>query len=129
MADKRFLGHSAGVNKAFISEDGKHYRATRQDMAPIIQRVESFKEKVNEAPKATNRHGWHYAGSVPLTMITDYIHRRGYTFDQFARNDGGIKDDFMAYFNSRDFCKLHTNHVTTKKERSHIVVPEIGKKS
>ncbi len=122
MAEFKPLSVSGDVRRTFASEDGKHYRHTRQEMDGVIKRVERLREQVNEAPKATNRNGWHYAGSVPMTVITDWLQKNGYTWPQFATNEDNAKVKFMAYFKSRDFAKLHTEHITTKRESSSVVV-------
>lgn len=115
------------VRKSFASEDGAHYRHYRQDISPTIRHVERMR-------KGKHAMGWKHVGSIPITMLTDWLKSRGYTMDQWARNDGGdrkvdpkgpgVKDQFMRYFLSRDFAKLHNTHVTTKSESSVFSVPK-----
>jgi hypothetical protein len=101
----------------------------------VVAHVEYLRHKVNEAPRSGNRGGWQHEGTVPIPVIIDWCQRHGFTFDQWARNDGGqrgvpwwsgqgVRDQFMRYFKSRDFSKLHNHHVTTKKGSSQIVVPD-----
>lgn len=123
MADYRILGHWDGLTKRFASEDGKHYRSWRQDMDPVIKHVERNRAMSNASTTKT-RSGLKYAGSVPIAMIVDWCNRNGYTFDQWARNEDKAKDKWKKHFMSRDFSKLHGNHITTKRESSSIVVPE-----
>lgn len=133
MADKRFLKqHDEATISAFMAEDGRHYRATRTDMDPIIDRVKYLNEKVNEAPRSGNRNGYHYIGSVPRTFIDDWLRKHNYTWAEFAVNAGGekgktdvngpgVKDQFMKYYLSRDFAKLHTGHVTSKASDTGMI--------
>lgn len=132
MADKKTVYKKGELTKNVISEDGKHYRHFSMDMDPVMDRVKYLNEKVNEAPRAGNRQGYHYLGSVPLTMITDWLDKHGYTMHDFSVNAGGekgktnpngsgVKDKFMKYFMSRDFAKLHTQHVSTKRSDSGLI--------
>lgn len=125
MADKKVISDDGNLKRTFETEDGVNYRRWSQNFDPIIERVERLKAKVNEATRAENRQGYKYLGSVPLTLITDWLSKHGYSWHDFAINAGGekgktdpagpgVKDKFMKYFMSRDFAKLHTQHVTNK---------------
>ena len=126
--------------RTFSSEDGKHFRGERQDLEPAIKRTAMIREM--EAARGTGQYDRRYIGSVPFVVITDWITKRGYTMHQWSINeggspcpiggdpmehiktDGGIKSQFLRYFLSRDFSKLHTAHTTTRRESSQIVVPD-----
>ena len=131
MAKEKLLSKMGGTTKSFLSEDGNHYRHFRTDMDPVVEHVKYMNEKVNEATRAENKQGYHYIGSVPITMIDDWLRSHGYDWNDFATNAGGekgktdpqgpgVKDQFMRYFLSRDFAKLHTQHATTKKDSGLI---------
>ncbi len=134
MAALRPLGRNFDIVKSFASESGAHYRHYRQEMDPVIKHVEYLSQKVNEAPSRGNTGGWEYAGSIPFTILLDWLNEHGYRMDQWARNEGGngkatvhnyktdpgVKSLFLRYFLSRDFAKLHTQHVTTKKQSSMV---------
>ena len=122
MAIIKPISHRGDISRHFISEDGKHYRRTRQNMDPVIKHVEMMREKVNEAPRSTNKREWRYAGSVPMSILLDWLTKNRYTFDQWARNEDKAKDKFLRYFRSREFAKLHTDHVTTKRESRQVVI-------
>lgn len=133
---KRRLTKAVGdYVRGFQSEDGKHYRTESQNLDPAMRRVQHFRHMYDAATKASNPNEWRHLGSIPFTVIIDWLNANNYTIDQWARNDGGIpgkrypesksgvKDKFLAYFMSRDFAKLHNMHVTTKRESSQIWVP------
>ena len=119
--------------RRFKTEDGVHYRMEHQDLDPAMRRVKLIQEA--EARRGTGITDRRYVGSVPMTLIIDWCRKHGYTIDQWARNDGGIpgmmypestsgvKDKFMKYFLTREFSKLHTQHSTTRKASSRIIVP------
>lgn len=132
MADKKTVYRKGELVKTVQSEDGKHYRHFSQDLRPVMDRVTYLNEKVNGATRAENRNGYHYLGSVPITVITDWLEQHNYTLNEFATNAGGdrrrtdptgpgVKDKFLRYFMSRDFSKLHTQHVTTKRPDSGLI--------
>lgn len=135
MARSRLTRAVGDYVRGFASEDSVHYRTESQNLAPAIARARRIQHAQEAAGKAGNPYDRRYVGSVPITVVTDWCKRHGYTFDQWARNEGGtpgkyypesqggVKDEFMRYFLSRDFAKLHTQHVTTKKESSQILVP------
>lgn len=137
MAKFRPLQQNMDVRKTFATEDGTHYRHWKQDFDPAIRHVEHLRHKVNQAPKVGNRSGWSHVGSIPITLLQDWLTRNGYTMDQWARNEGGhpysnvntykhdngVKSQFLKFFLDRDFSKLHNQHVTTKNERSSVQVP------
>ena len=133
MGDKRLLKAAGDYTRSFASEDGKHYRVEHQDMNYLMKRAKLIKEG-QEYHNVKDRK---YVGSVPISMVTDWCNRNGFTFDQFARNDGGIrgkaypesksgvKDKFMAYFLTPEFSKLHGDLNAKRKTSSGgILVPD-----
>ncbi len=135
MATNKPLGQSLDIDKRFAYEDGIAYRGHRQDMKPVLRHAERTRTKVNEAPKSGNKNGWEHMGTIPMSLLLDWLSKHGYQIDQWARNDGGepygadwrkdggVKSQFLRFFMSRDFSKLHSNHATTRKERGHVTVP------
>jgi hypothetical protein len=119
MAKFRPIYKDGGVVKTFASEDGAHYRHYRQDIDPIIERVKYNRDIATDSNKLANPNGWRHEGTVPMTMLVDWLHKHGYTIDEFARADRndkyGPKYKFLKYFKSRDFAKLHNDHVTTRR--------------
>lgn len=124
-------------------EDGKRYIGNHADIDPIIKHVKKVRDMHEYSTKASNPNHWKHIGSVPIVIITDWCRRNGHTFDQWARNEGGakcnaqavlddaelardpgVKSQFMRFFLSRDFSKLHNEHVTTKSGTAQIVVPD-----
>ena len=138
MSRLRPLALSGDYRREFLTEGGLHYRKETQNIDPVIQRVKDFSEQMTHANRENNPNGREYLGSIPQTMLIDWLNSRNYTYDQFARNDGGtrcapgedskahamldggIRSEFLRYFYSRDHSKLHTQHVTTKKKSSQI---------
>jgi hypothetical protein len=125
--------------RTFSSEDGNHYRTEKQELGPAMRRAKLIQDA--QAVNGTGKNDRRYVGSIPKTVLIDWLRTHGYQIEQFARNDGGdpyktnphhgngVKDKFLKYFLSRDFAKLHSQHVTTKRESSQIVVPNyIGKR-
>lgn len=134
MADRKELlrQHDDTTISAFLSEDGRHFNATRTDMDPIMDRVAYLNEKVNGASRATNKQGYNYVGSVPRTMIDAWLKEHGYTWHDLAINAGGekgkttpggpgVKDKFMGWFLHRDRSKLHTKHITSKQSDTGLI--------
>lgn len=137
MARLRPLGKNGDITRSFASEDGAHYRHSKQELDGAIKHVEHLRHKVNEAPRSGNKGGWAHAGSIPFTVLVDWLNKNGYTIDQWARNEGGdgnatvhnyktdrgVKAQFLRYFLSRDYAKLHNMHVTTKRESVVHTIP------
>ena len=121
--------------RQFIAQDGQYIRKETQDLGPAIQHVKKIRDMHEHATAASNRGEWRHTGSIPMTVLIDWLNAHRYTMDQCARNEGGIpgkkypysksgvKDKFLAYFLSRKFSKLHNEHVTTKRNRSQILMP------
>ena len=119
--------------RGFKPEDGAHYRTEHQDLGPAIRRSQLIREA--EERNGTGDNDRRYVGSVPMVVVTDWLNKNGYLWEEWARNEGGIpgmmypesktgvKNKFMAYFMTREFSKLHTQHTTTRKASSRIIVP------
>lgn len=118
MAEKRLTRVSGEYHRTFQSEDGVHYRGEHQEMDPVLKHVKFLSEKVNNAPKAGNRNDWHYAGSIPLTVLTDWCKLVGIGIDAYARNQFGEKKQFLNYLKAEFPVFL-----APKKKPSMIVVP------
>ena len=123
MADRRFVKGAGDYLRSFSTEGGANYRVESQNLNGAIKHVEKIRHMHEHATKASNPNEWRHLGSIPIVVITDWLTRNKYTFDQFARDEDNCKKKFLKYFMSRDFSKLHNGHVTTKRESSQIVVP------
>jgi hypothetical protein len=137
----RLIKSSGDYARGFVTQHGKHFRKEVQNIAPAMKRVEEISELQSYATKASNPNEWGYIGSVPKTILVDWLNSHNYTMDEWARNeggsrcpagsdpmahatlDGGVRSKFLRYFLSRDFSKLHTQHVTTRQESNRIAVP------
>ena len=118
------LSTSKDYGVSFSVEDGTEYVGTHQNIDPVIDHVKKVRDMHSHATAASNPNEWRHVGSVPMSMIVDWVHKSPYTFAQWARNEDGAKDKFLKYFLSRDFSKLHNQHVTTKRESSQITMPK-----
>jgi hypothetical protein len=119
MSDERILKNYGNTVTGFKTEDGKHYRTTHGDYTDVIEHVRHMDQKVNEAPKATNRNGYKHIGTIPVPILEDWLIRHNYSMHEFAINaggekgktnpygGGGVKDKFLKFFLSKDFSKLH----------------------
>ena len=133
MASKfRPLGGAGDLVSTFSSEEGAHYRGHHQELAPAMRRVKQIQEL--QARRGRGKLDKEYMGSVPVAVLTDWLTRNGYTKHEWAINAGGdpynkfaggpgVYDKFLSFFLSRDWAKLHTQHVTTKRESNVVTVP------
>ena len=129
MATVKKLTRAVGdYARGFGSEDGKHYRMERQDLGPAIARTAEIRHLQENAKP--NPMGRRYVGSVPATVLMTWLKERGFTMHDWAINAGGesnihgdpkfyqidkgVKSQFMRYFLSREFSKLHVEHSTTR---------------
>ena len=94
---KRVLRRKGDTTIYFGSEDGKHYRGHYQPHEPLKKHIERNHQIVNEAPASGNRNGWRYAGSVPMTVLWEWLQKTKTPMDVWARNEGGAKDKFIAW--------------------------------
>jgi hypothetical protein len=131
---KRVTRHYGDYARTISEEGGKFYRGQHQDMGAIEKHVTKIRHMHEHATKTSNPTGWRHVGSVSPAVLMDWLNKNGFTLQQWAVNAGGdpynkfkggpgIYDKFLTYYLSRDFCKLHNDHVTTKRESSQIVVP------
>ena len=118
MAMKRLTRAVGEYIRTFQSEDGKHYRGEHQEMDPVIAHVKYLSEKVNDAPKPGNTNDWHYFGSIPVTILTDWCRMTSIGLDAYARNQFGEKKEFMKYLKANFPVFL-----AAKKKPSQILVP------
>ena len=116
MAQFKALTRAVGdYSRGFAIEDGKNYRVESQDLSGVMRHVERVRhsEQAGNISKAAERE---YIGSVPSVVLMDWLRSRGYTLDQFARNeggtrcpagsspkahamlDGGVRSEFLRYF-------------------------------
>lgn len=135
MARERLIAAAGDYRRSFLTQDGAHYRREHQELGPAMKRVQNIRDMHDYATKSSNPNEWRHVGSIPMTVLIDWLTENRFTMDQWARNDGcvpgktypqsrsGVKDKFLAYFMSRDFSKLHNAHMTTKRGSSQIVVP------
>lgn len=113
--------HGSDLTQYFGAEDGKHYRGFYQRAKPLLDHARRMNDVVNTAPAAGNKNGWKYAGSVAISTVIEWCKRTGCTFDQWARNEGGIKDKFMVWYRS-EFSKMMPSQGASA--RPSIVVPQ-----
>jgi len=114
----------SSTSTTYSEEDGKAYIGRHTNLAPHIKHVKMMRDIRDAATKASNPNGWELEARIPINIVTDWCTRNRYTFDQWARNEDRAKDKFLKYFKSREFAKLHLDHVTTKRKMSQVVVPK-----
>jgi hypothetical protein len=137
MADILPVKSVGDYRRGMAIESGKNYRVQSQDLGPAIRRVQSIREGQEQSTRASNPNEWRHKASIPVTVLVDWLKKNNFDMHQWAVNEGGIpgrsypysrsgvKDKFLAYFLSRDFSKLHNEHITTKRETQQFVVPEL----
>lgn len=81
----------------FASEDGKNYRGLRQDHAGIKRHLDFMRHAVQEAPSKGNPNQWSWRGSIPVTVLYEWLNKTRTPIDVWARNEGGAKDKFLAW--------------------------------
>jgi len=141
VGDTRLTKAVGDYARGFKSEDGQHYRVERQELSHAMRRTQQIRELQAMHTRATNPYERTYIGSVPAVVLQDWLKANGYRIDEFARNEGGnpnrgndpqfyktdpgVRSQFLRFFLSRDFSKLHTQHNTTRVENgsNRIVVP------
>jgi hypothetical protein len=137
---------SGDFARSFITDGKTHVRREFQELGPAMKRTKLIQE-AEAASVGKNPTDRHYIGSIPMVVLTDWLRERNYNMHDWAINaggtqcpvgadpvahatlDGGVKSEFLRYFLSRDFSKLHTHHVTTKRETRQFVVPEMKGKA
>jgi hypothetical protein len=141
---ERLTRKDGDTARTFIVQDGVHVRRHHQELGPAMRRTKLIQEANEEATRrGLNPSDRQYIGSVPMTVIISWLQERGYTMHDWAVNaggtqcpigmdpvahahtDNGVKSQFLRYFLSRDWCKLHSQHTTTKRGSSMISVPEV----
>lgn len=119
----------------YSEEDGKSFVGHHINMDPMVKGASQLRELNALAKKKAGGLNLRHEARIPMPMITDWCIKHGFTFDQWASNAGGNKDDgsegfyqrdpgvkslFMRWFKSREFSKLHHGHVTNKRERNWV---------
>lgn len=141
---ERLTKRTGDIFRSFIDQDGTHIRRTHQELGPAMRRVELIREANAEASRrGLNPSGRTFIGSIPTNVLIGWLEERGYTWRDFwinaggtmcppgadpvqhAMTDSGVKSEFLRFFLTRDWCKLHSQHITTKRESSVFSVPEV----
>ena len=131
---KRTTAHYGDFARTFASEDGRHYRGYHQDMGAVEKHVRRIRDMHQYADPHKQTPFQKHVGSVSPAVLMDWLNKHGFTLQQWAVNAGGdpynkrkggpgVYDQFLTYYLSREFSKLHNDHVTTKRESSQILVP------
>jgi len=124
MAQKHITRAVGDYVRSFTHESGVDYRHQTQELQPAMDRVARIRQAQELQTPKVNPTGRQFIGSVPVVVLTDWLKSKGYTMEQFARREGTVRQEFMKYFLSRDFSKLHTQHSTTRVGTGNrIVVP------
>jgi len=98
MGYRIITGVYGDVRKYFgLERDGKkvkHVRGHTQDCAPALDRVKRFSEA---APTRNEKKGeYKYIGSIPRTMIDDWLNKRQKTWHDYA-TDRHLKQAFELF--------------------------------
>ena len=117
------LSTGRAFSTTFSVEDGKQFISHNIDMDPHIKAVQRRREINQLSTRASNPNGHEHVARIPIPEMIRWGNANGYSFHQIMANADGAKDKFLKHFLSRDFSKLHNEHVTTKKERSTVTVP------
>jgi hypothetical protein len=112
MTEKRIISATGDVSRWIASEhdsSGKlqHYRGYSQD---VKQTADLVKQRAQQMPGRFSKSLEHqYVGSVPMTMIQDFVAKRGKTMNDWA-TDKHLKKAFLLHMtaeNPRLFAKSY----------------------
>ena len=112
MTQRKIISATGDVTKWFASEhdsSGKlqHYRGFTQD---VKQTADLVKQRAQQMPGRFSKSLEHqYVGSVPMTMIQDFVAKRGKTMHDWA-TDKHLKKAFLLHMtaeNPRLFAKSY----------------------
>ena len=131
---KRVVAHQGDFARTFSTEDGQGFRGLHQDIDPVIKHVQKIRDMHQYRDPRKDSIADRHVGSVPGAVLEAWLKKNGHTMHEWAINAGGdpyikrkggpgVYDKFLSYFLSRDFSKLHNDHVTTRPETSQFVVP------
>lgn len=82
-------------------EDGVVYHGYRQNMAPTLSHVAAKNEAVNQY----GNKKWQYSGSIPMSMLFDWLKTTNYKMHEFAR-ERKIRQEFIRWLQDRDRRKF-----------------------
>jgi hypothetical protein len=111
MADRRLIKNYGDLKRWHSSEDGKDYRGVSQDLDPVFKHVRFMDDKMNRASRADNPNQWKSIGSIPMSILIDWLQKNHYTMDQWATNEDGAKTKFLKFIKKREFHKLFAHDV------------------
>ena len=100
--EKRLLQNYGSLKSFFASEDGRHYRQDRQELKPVFDYVKQRHETINEQGDGR----WRSVGTIPMTVLMEWLQENHYTIDQWARNEDNAKKKFIKHIRSREYHKL-----------------------
>ena len=112
MTQRKLISATGDVTKWFASEHDssgnlQHYRGFTQD---VKQTANLVKQRADSMPGRFGKALEHqYVGSVPMTMIQDFVAKRGKTMHDWA-TDKHLKKAFLLHMtaeNPRLFAKSY----------------------
>lgn len=94
---KTLVSRAYDLSKYLAQEDGKTYRVVEQDGNPILRHVKQQSDWQEYNGENKKELPSNYVGSYSMVDVTEFLKQRGATWNQFATNEGGIKDQFLQW--------------------------------
>lgn len=134
------LSNHGDYGVTFNVEDGKAFIGYHFDSAGIEKHCRQMTHAMQAGGKTPGGMNGQYIGSIPPALLATWLRKHGFTMHHFAINAGGerlsrnpdpyaykkdpgVRSQFLRYYLSRDFSKMHTHHVTTRVEHQKIWLP------
>lgn len=135
------LSNHGDYGVTFNIEDGKAYIGQHQDMKGLEQFATQMRHAAEQGGNQGGALKGQYLGSISPAVLVSWLRKHGYNMNHFSTNAGGerygrnpdpflyrtdpgVKSQFLRYYFSRDFSKLHNMHTTTRPEgRQKIWLP------
>jgi hypothetical protein len=120
----------------YSEEDGRYIIGHHIDLDRAIKGFSNVREAQKETPKSANPNEWGLQMRIPKPVLIDWLAKNRLSMRQYHINEGGskglsyplsktgVRDRFLAFFEGREFAKLHNNHVTTRHKSDTITVPK-----
>lgn len=134
------LANHGDYGVTYNIEDGKAYIGQHQDMKGLEKHATKMRHAMESGHWNPNSITGQYVGSISPAVLVSWLRKHNYTMNDFAVNAGGnrlnrnpdpfaykrdpgVRSQFLRYYLSRDFSKLHTHHTTTRPENQRIWLP------